>query len=160
MEITDKRLNLLIKQFKSHLGEMGLSDVLEYIEYPGGIVWITEKRLSPKYQNATAYVKKIAEHGDTAGQVNIPLFKIILVKERVLKLNDKEFLFLLAHEYSHILIGAKKKPYKIEEWLCDTLAEYFIGYKKSKGSTLGYLLDKEATIKVHGKKKAEEIFKK
>lgn len=160
MEITDKRLNRLINQFKGRLEKMGLSDVLEYIEYPGGIVWITEKGFSPDNQRAVAYVKKIAEHGNTAGQVNIPLFKIILIKERVLKLSDKEFLFLLAHEYSHILIGAKKKPHKLEEWMCDTLAEYFIGYKREKGATLGYLLDKEATTKVYGKKKAKQIFKK
>lgn len=111
-------------------------------------------------ENAVAYVKKVTEHGSTAEQVNIPLFKIILIKERVLKFSDKEFLFLLTHEYSHILIGAKSKPHKLEEWMCDTLAEYFIGYKRKKGATLGYLLDKEATIKVYGKKKAEQIFKK
>ncbi len=160
MEITDKRINKLIKQFERNIGKMGLGEILDYTDYPGGIVWITEKQLSVGYQNAVACTKKVTEHGSSSGQVNIPLFKIVLVKERVIKLSDREVLFLLAHEYSHILILVKKKPHKLDDWMCDALAEYFFGYKREKGSLLGYLHDKEAFTKVYGKKKADEIFKK
>ena len=159
MRITDKRINRLIKRFRKDIVKMGLDDILEYIEYPGGIVWITEKQLSAGYSNATAYVKEVTQHGTTAGQINIPLFKIVLIKERVLKLSDREILFLLAHEYSHILINVKKTPGKLHDWICDTLAEYFFGYKRKKGTLLGYMHDKEAFTKIYGKKKADEIFK-
>lgn len=160
MRITDKRINQLIQKFRKNVEKMGIDDIFEYIEYPGGIAWITEKQLADKYQSAAAYVNKVMEHGNTAGQINIPLFKIVLVKERVVKLNDREFLFLLAHEYSHILIGAKRKHGEVEEWMCDTLAEYFFGYRRRKGTTLGYLLDKEAFSKIHGEKKTKKIFGK
>lgn len=160
MEITDKHINRLIRRFKSNIGKMGLNDILEYIEYPGGIVWITEKQLSPKYDGAVAYVIKVVEHGNTAGQIDIPLFKMVLVKERALKLSDDDFLAMLAHEYSHVLIGVKRKLGDVEEWMCDILGEHFFGLKRKEGSLLGYLHDKEAFTKIYGKKKADEIFKK
>lgn len=138
---------------------MGLDDILDYIEYPGGIVWITKKQLPTGHQQPVAYVKKVTQHGTTAGQINIPLFKIVLIKERVIKLNDREILFLLAHEYSHILIDVRKTPGKLHDWICDTLAEYFFGYKRKKGTLLGYMHDKEAFSKIYGKKKANQIFK-
>lgn len=153
MVITDKRINTLIKQFYSTLTKNRLDDMLEYIEYPGGIVWVTEKQLKlsqDKLNHAAAYIKKIQEHGATAGQIDIPLFKIILVKERVLHLNNKEFLHLLAHEVSHILFQARKIP--LEEYACDVLADHLFGYAKPNGSTLGYFHDKEAFEKIYGKR--------
>jgi len=154
MEITDKRIKRLIKRFEKRLLRYGWDAILEYLEYPGGIVWITERQSKRKKDlsgNAIAYIKKAVEHGNTPGQDDIPLFKIVLIKEQVLALSDKEILHTLAHEVSHIFFKAKRRPTNFEEYACDTLADCFFGFKKPKGATLGYMHDEVAFKKIYGK---------
>lgn len=160
MEITDKRINQLIEQFYTSLSNNGIDSTLEYLSWPGGIVWITEKQYQADkgYDEGTvAYIRKMVEHGNTPGAVNIPLFKIVLIKERALKLSDEEFLHLLAHECSHIFFGVKKHP--DEELACDVLAEHFFGFSKPKGSTIGYLYDDEAFREIYGDDMADKFLK-
>lgn len=164
MRITDKRINKLIIKFRKELSNRGLDDILEHLEYPGGIVWITEKQYKASNKgeqtesSCLAYMKKVEEHGDTPGQIDIPLFKIILIKERVLQLGDKEFLHLLAHECSHILFGIRKTSQRhLIEPACDILAKYFFGFSKPRGATLGYTHDDEAFAKIYGKRKLQKI---
>lgn len=159
MEIKDKRINKLISKFRSRLGERNLDDVLEFTEYPGGVVWLSEKQLSPEHEDSVAYVKCVIKHGSTPGQKDTPLFKIVLVKERVLKLNDRDFLATLAHEYAHVLMKGDSRSGKLGEYASDILGRYLFGYKKSKGSLLGYIHDKEAFEKIHGTKKADNTFR-
>lgn len=160
MKIINTRINSLIEKFFNVIVENGLTSFKEYLSYPGGIVWITEKQyeksIKREKQITLAYIRKIIEHGNTAGACDIPLFKIVLIKERVLNLTDDEFLHLLAHECSHIFFQARKNPY--EEYACDILAENFFGFKKPTGSTEGYIHDKEAFIKIYGEKKYKEFF--
>lgn len=153
MMIKDKKINSWIDEFYRILAKNGIDDVLEFLSYPGGIVWITEKQAGLAKDisiETVGYFKKIEEHGDTPGQIDIPLFKIILIKERVLNLDKQGFMYVLAHEISHIFFKAQKNP--LEERACDILAECFFGFKKTRGSTLGYLYDAEGFEKVYGKK--------
>lgn len=149
MQINDERINKLIGDFGKSLTEKGLHFTLEYLDWPWNVVWITEKQ--PRaIDNCDAYIRKIEAHGYTAGQSDIPLFRIVLIKERVLELSDGEFLHLLAHECSHILLMVKNHP--DQELACDVLAEHFFGFPKPEGSTLGYLYDDIAFEKVYGRK--------
>lgn len=156
MEITDSRINQLIEKFNQRLIEPGLWQTLEFFHYPGGIVWITEKQFkAAKGYNDTclAYIRQVQpmKYGSPSA------WRIVLIKERVLKLSDDEFLHLLAHECSHVLMGAREHPER--EWACDVLAEHFFGFKKPEGSTVGYLHDDIAFEKIYGKK-PDDYFKK
>lgn len=146
MEIQNERINGLIQQFFDTLASNGLFETQEFLSDPGGIVWITEKQYTAKVRQpdgaCLAYIRKVVSNGNTPGAVGIPLFKMVLIRERVLALSDPEFLHLLAHECSHIVLDAKSYPYR--EPACDVLAEHFFGFPKPAGSKVGYLLDAEA----------------
>jgi hypothetical protein len=152
MEINDNRINQLIKKFGRHLVAHGLEMTIEFFHYPGGIVWITEKQFKAAKgydDTCLAYVRKVRplKHGLPSA------WQIVLIKERVLKLTDEEFIHLLAHECSHVLMGAKEHP--DQETACDVLAEHFFGFKKPEGSTIGYLHDDIAFEKIYGESPGE-----
>lgn len=153
MEIKNPRLRKLISKFQRMVSiKMGMSEFDDFLDYPGGIVMVTKKVAGQKHQNAAAYTRQISGAQKIGDDIVSPRkFKIFLIKEEAEKLSDKEFLHLLAHEYSHILIRCNHN--KLEDWACETLAGSFFGYRKPKGSTLGYLYDKKAFEEIYGKHK-------
>lgn len=153
MEINNSRINQLIQRFYQHLTDHNLDKTLEFLHDPGGIVWITEKQFKAgKIYDHTcvAYIRQVEPFKDGI----LSAWKIILIKGRVLKLSDEEFLHLLAHECSHILIGARE--HLGQDSACDVLAEHFFGFKKPAGSTLGYLYDDIAFESIYGVKLGQQ----
>ena len=153
MKINDLRINKLIDKFWERMAKNGMDDFYDYFSYPGGIVWITEKQYKMKKnydEDATGYIKKTKR--GTSKADDKPCFKIVFIKECVLRLDDKEFLNSLAHELGHIFFLAEQFPQKFDEYACDILAEYFFGFPKPKGSSSGYLHDNEGFKKIWGRK--------
>ena len=135
MQIKDARIKRLTNEFLEEIGKF--ENIREYI---GEIVFVTKRTAAKDTSDTVAYIKRSGKllHPD------IPVYKIFLIKEEILKLSDDEVLNTLAHEVSHILFHLTRDSKRTEshdliEGACDALADAFFGFPKPAGSQVGYI---------------------
>lgn len=131
----EKRLDELLDKFWDKFKETSLIELKRFVDYPGGFKFITEKEANKEQISGVARTVKM--RSTKLEKLVDPYFEVRIVKEKFIKLTDSEILFMIAHEYSHMIMKAGNSIWA--EYAADLLAEHYWGIKNPKGSSIGYI---------------------
>lgn len=151
MNDSEEKLERLQKKFWAKFQGNPLAGLHDFVSYPGGFKFISEREAIKEKITGLARTVRIRNMKGEEEKIINPCFEIRIVKERFVKLTDEEILFLIAHELSHAVMNARNS--KWSEDAADVLAEHYFGIKNPKGSKIGYLYEEEALEKILGIRK-------